>query len=114
MERPNRALIAPDIEASGIWLVSVRADEDRRPWIDRLGGRLTTDLKVWNDSAEACLDRRVQSEARKRRAEVEFYAQAAALASQVQARLGAGWEVLWMDGANQCWTWIDRPASWKH
>ena len=113
MEGPNRVLIAADIEASGIWHISRRAEETRRTWVDRLGQQLTTDLKVWNDSADGLFGGRVRPDDRDRDAEAAFYLEAQALALRVQEKLGTGWEVLWNEGPNPCWSWIMPPAPWR-
>jgi hypothetical protein len=113
VESPNRVLIAADIEASGIWLISVRAEQNRRTWVDRLGQQLTTDLKVWNDSADGLFGGRVRPEDRDGDAEAAYYLEAQALALRVQEKLGTGWEVLWNEGPTLCWSWIERPVSWR-
>lgn len=113
MEVPNRVLIAADIEASGIWLISIRAEEARRTWVARVGQQLTADLKVWNNSAGGSFGGHVRPEDRDPYAEAAHYLEAQALALRVQEKLGTGWEVLWNDGPKLCWSWIERPTSWR-
>jgi hypothetical protein len=112
MEGPNRVLIATDLEASGIWLISTRSEETRKTWLDLLGEQLTTDLKAWNDSADELFGGRVRSNDCDQNAETAFYANAQQLGVRVQEKLGDSWEVLWNDGGqNRCWSWIQRPTS---
>jgi len=113
VEGPNRVLVAADIEASGIWLISIRAETSRRKLTDLLGEQLTMDLKVWNDSADELFGGRVQPDDHDQDAEATFFLEAQQLALRVQAKLGAGWEVLWNEGPNLCWSWIERPESWR-
>ena len=93
-EAPNRVLIAADVEASGIWLISRRAETHRRKLSDLLGEQLTMDLQVWNDSADELFGGRVRPEDRDHTTEAAFYLQAQQLALKVQSKLGNGWEVL--------------------
>jgi hypothetical protein len=111
VEGPNRVLIAADVEASGIWLISRRAEDSQRKLSDLLGEQLTMDLKIWNDSANVLFGGRVRQEERAQDEEAAFYLKAQELASKVQAKLGTGWEVLWNEGPHLCWSWIEPPQS---
>jgi len=71
------------------------------------------DLKVWNDSADELFGGRVRPKDHDDQdAEAAYYLEARQLALRVQAKLGAGWEVLWDEGPHLCWTWIEHPTSW--
>lgn len=97
----GRLLIAWDYAASGIWTVS---GSSGRAATYELGAELTARIQEWNNQGE-------RLDACPAPFPAEFWSEARALASAVQQRLGAGWEVLYQDPTG-AWTWVQAPRSW--
>ena len=110
MPVPNRVLIFADLESSGIWSIGPKGNCAVRP-SELLDAALISDLKAWNDSADALFGGKAKDDEEARAA---FRVAAHELAIRVQDQLGDDWEVL-LSVAEPDWffRWVRRPAVWR-
>jgi len=110
MQVPNRVLIAADLESSGIWSIGPKGNSAVKP-SELLDSSLISDLKVWNDSADALFGGRAIDDEEARAA---FWVTAHQLAIRVQEQLGDDWEVLLsVAEPDWCFRWVRPPAVWR-
>ena len=107
---PNRVLIAADLEATGIWSIGPTGNCALRP-SELLDAALISDLKEWNDSADALFGGTARDDEEGRAA---FRVTAHQLAIQVQDQLGDDWEVLLsVAEPDWCFRWVRPPVVWR-
>jgi len=112
----RRALVAFDIEATGVWLIRSQSETAAdssgehsgiRAWSDVLSAELLDQLQHWNDDGCRLADGRT-THFRTESEWNDFFHEGLNLARRVQHELGSTWQVLVMDRRN-AWTFVRYP-----